>query len=353
MKTTPILVPLALALSAIIWLGHQRRTLTELEAQISSFETRLAKITPATSSQPRLRDIKTALDGQPINWSLVARELAHNPGGYGIFKANRRIQEHLASLTADELIAALKAAEDLPESERHILEYHLLPLLSEKDPGYLMQQALDDDAKRTRWLDYLPSALSNWTKISPSDALAWVDALPKNSPFENQLRDFRTSIFNGLLIVDAPLAQDRFRTLTDEQKSSYLHDFHFGNDWKPAETKDQNIAKRFANLCRLAPPSSRQPLLGPLLSLGESERSHGISAIQKNLSAWNTGVFGKLPIASFTDYLQQIEATPAEVSLALDTLIQYDELDLSGQPGRTSEELRTWLESQIQLPAKR
>ena len=246
MKTTHILVPLALLSLAIIWLGKQHRTLSELEAQISSFETRLAKSHPATSSQPRLRDIKTALDGHPVNWMLVARELAHNPGGDGIFKANRRIAEHLASLTADELISALKAAEDLPESERHILEYHLLPLLSEKDPGYLMQQALDDDTKRTRWLDYLPSALTNWTKISPTDALSWFDALPENSPFENQLPDFRTSIFNGLLIVDAPLAQDRFRTLTDEQKSSYLKDFNFGNDWKPAETKDQNIAKRFA-----------------------------------------------------------------------------------------------------------
>lgn len=107
MKTTPILVPIALTLSAIIWLGYQHRTLADLEAQITRFETHLAKSHPATSSQPRLRDIKTALDGQPVNWMLVARELAHNPGGYGIFKANRRIEEHLASLNADELIAAL------------------------------------------------------------------------------------------------------------------------------------------------------------------------------------------------------------------------------------------------------
>lgn len=167
MKTTPILVPIALTLSAIIWLGNQHRTLADLEAQITRFETHLAKSHPATSSQPRLRDIKTALDGQPVNWMLVARELAHNPGGYGIFKANRRIEEHLASLTADELIAALEAADDLSEKEHKILESHLLPLLCEKDPGYLMQQALDDDAKRTRWQDYLPSALTNWTKISP------------------------------------------------------------------------------------------------------------------------------------------------------------------------------------------
>ena len=352
MKTTPILVPLALLTLALIWLGTQHRTLTELEAQISSFETRLAKSNPATSSQPRLRDIKTALDGQPINWSLVAQELAHNPGGDGIFKANRRIVEHLASLTADELIPALIAADGLPQRERHILEYHLLPLLSEKDPGYLMQQALDDDTKRTRWLDYLPSALTNWTKTSPTDALTWFDTLPENSPFENQLPDFRTSIFNGLLIADAPLAQDPFRTLSDEQKLSYPHHFNFGNDWKAAETKDQNIAKRFADLCRLAPPSSSLSILAPLLSLGESDRSSGLAAIQVNLIAWNTGVSGKLPIASFTHYLQQIEATPTEVSLALDTLIQYDELDLSGQPARTSEELRTWLESQIQRPGK-
>ena len=31
MKTTPILVPIALTLSAIIWLGYQHRTLADLD----------------------------------------------------------------------------------------------------------------------------------------------------------------------------------------------------------------------------------------------------------------------------------------------------------------------------------
>ncbi|YCM42205.1 hypothetical protein V2O64_12915 [Verrucomicrobiaceae bacterium 227] len=348
MKTTPVLVPLALLLVGTLWLDYQNRTLSDLEDQISRSEDHLAKAAPTSRPRPRPTSPKTALDRRPFNWHLIAQELGNNPGGSGIFKSNRRIEDQLALLSAEELIAALEASADFPIQERRILEARIVNLLCDKDPAYLMQRALEEPKKRAQWQHSLNRALTNWTSLSPTEALAWFDALPSDSVFEEKRPDFRTAILNGLITTDFPLAKERFTALPGPQKKAYFHDFGFGDYWKPGETDKPGMLKNIADLIRLLPDTNNSPLSWPLTETGETDRSPGLSKIQKSLAKWDP----QDPLATVKDYFNKIEATPAEISLCLDALLSYGHLNLTGQPDRTPEELRAWVESQIQRPTK-
>jgi len=355
MSTTPAYLPLAFLLGSAIWIAANLWEISDLKSENENIQIELT-LRNSRPSLPisRATIVKTALDFHPVNWADVLRKLQSSGNFYGIFKTNRRLNDALSKLTGDQLIAALDElnSSTLSDPERQQLEDYLLGLLIYKDPAYIIDRFQQDLPVTSAWDSWLSHAIAQWTRLSPAEAVPWFDFLPPDSRFEKWRTEFEHAIITALLAVDDQQARQRFATLSPERQKAYFHDFNFGTSWELDEMIEKGMVKRFADLVRLMPQGENSPLAWPLTATGETDKSPGLSLIQKSLEGWGTKRNGNLPLASLKDYFQKIEATPTETSLCLDTLHKHGRLDLTDQPEHTPEALRTWLESELQQPAK-
>ncbi len=78
----------------------------------------------------------------------------------------------------------------------------------------------------------------------------------------------------------------------------------------------------------------------------------GIIAIQQNLKGWENRTRGKISLEVINDYFQKIQPTPSEIDLCIDAILAEKCLDLTEQPERDPEALRTWLQSELNSSLK-
>ena len=350
MKFTSFLIPIAVVAIGGAWIANQFRKHSDLQNEIARLQRRIKVTTPASLSPPAIRNHRTALEKDPVDWQQVALELGRNKGGPGIFKTTRRIEEQLRALSADELKTALKVIDEgsLDPRAKLGLTYRLLRLLLEVDPGYLITHRSSNPEVAAAWEKWQNDAMINWTRKEPAKAVAWFDAQPADAFSPERKKEFQLGIFNSLFVVDFEKAKDRLSRHPQKERGAFVTNFSaFGASWTGTDVADQNLTARFAEIARLAEANPRRLLTYPLLALPEQDRPMGIGSIQNDLKGWHTMKRGKLPLDSFTDYLVKIDASSDEVDMCIDAILEGPYLDLTEQPEREPDELRAWLKVEV------
>ncbi|MES2439880.1 MAG: sigma-70 family RNA polymerase sigma factor [Verrucomicrobiota bacterium] len=228
MKTTSAIVPFFLLVAAGVWIAGQFQSIATLERQNQSYQKSLAvsRITPVSAK--REREMKTALDGRPVDWEEVARQLASASSGY--LGTTLRLQEGFLTMSREELINALDEIEtsDLSRQALKILRDRLGKLLAAKDPEYgakrFIVQLYDDDSGVMSGL--LLSAVCTWVEQDQKRGLEWFDEQTAKGTFgrknangiESYRLRFENRLFNLLISKDPDIAGKRLAALPPDQR---------------------------------------------------------------------------------------------------------------------------------------
>lgn len=301
MKTTssiPSLVALAIA---GVWIANQRQSIASIERQNGLLQSQLDGGVTRTSTPPkRTAPITTVLDRKPIDWYEVARQLDTKEGGGGYFRPNLRLEEGLLSMTRDQLISALDeiAVFDLPENYRFRLERMLNEPLVKKDPEYALKRYFNrfyvpGSAQVDSTFTY---ALNLWALKDPANAEAWFDKQIAAGKIDSRSVKpnfygrvwWEGALTSALLAVDPDGANRRLAGLPQAERINVLSCDSFGPVWKKPE-----ISLAYANLLRQQLP--------------ENDHLNAISWPVRRL-----GEGGTIQFSAVHDYMQRIQATPAE-----------------------------------------
>lgn len=287
---------------------------------------------PSVAAKPAVE--KPTDEKEPIDWKKLAEQFAEmqQNGGVGDMRSMMRFQQRLQSMTTEELVAALDeiAKLDIPAESRTILEQMLTRPLMESDPELALTRfsdRLQDDRGAMSW--QLANAFSKWADMDPDKAVAWFDQQIAAGKFDSKSLDgrsharlqFEGALIRTLLATNPEAAGSRLETLPEDQRADALRQFSFG------QLKEEN-QKAFAEMVRGHVP--------------EDERNGVISQIASRMVS--QGDYQQV-----TEYLDRIEATPAEradsASQAANSKIQM----LANQKGVTREDIdamREWVGTQ-------
>ena len=353
MKSTSIIVPIAILAIGGIWILNQLGEISELKNKSAALERQIVSA-PQARSGSNTRTRKTALDRKHIDWGLVAREL-QNKSGYGIFKASLRLEEQLRDLSAQELKDALAKAEEanLDKDSFRRVTGHLLKLLLKADPSHILTHASGHPDVVDLWFGLQGPAMIQWAKKSPSDAITWFDSQsPDAFPLKHR-KKLQHGIISSLTIVDFEQAKNRLAGIPEDKRFDFFNDYYsFGFGWREGIKSGHNLTGRFAELTRLLPENRHRYIAVPLTWLGEQDRPTGINAIQLNLKGWGDRKRGKISLEVIHDYFQKIQPTPAEIDICINAIISEKCLHLPDQPEREPEALRNWLRSELNPNSK-
>lgn len=352
MKSTSYHFPLIVVIAGGAWLGWNQHRITKLETESDKLSLRLetAKAlqqAPSNHSTGR----KTALDHKQVDWSLVATELTSGRVQYGIFKTTYKLEEQIRRLSADELKEGLKAIENSDLEDRIALAVtrRLLNNLLEKDPGYILLHPSKDPRLASYWQSLQLNALGKWAKKAPGEAIDWFDSQSPGSFEAEKLQELHHSLISSLVISDFPVALNRFEAIPESRRFDLFRDYNaFGNYWDPKDFADHNLAFRYAELTRLLPDEKKSDITSPLTWLGEQDRPSAIYNLQKSLKGWKNQEPGKLTMEVFQDYLSKIDPTAEELNLCINHVVQSKCLHLPDEPKREPDDLRAWLQSELQ-----
>lgn len=358
MKSTSILVPIAFLLAGGVWIITQLGELSEVKKAIGDLEKRIktpSPMIPSTQSQIR----KTALDRKQVDWGQVASEL-ENKSASGMFKDSLQLEEGLRALSAQEIKDALQKAEegDLDKASFRRLTWHLLNLLLKADPSYILTHASRHPDVADLWTSQQGSAIDRWTKLAPSDAVAWFDSQAPDAFPPEQRKTLELYIVSSLAIVDFEQAKNRLSAIPENIRHKFfgyfsnglapgLSYYAFGSGWSDEMKSGTNLTGRFAELTRLLPENRSYYIASPLTMLGEQEKDPGIRAIQQNLKGWEHSKNTEISLELINDYFQKIDPTPTEIDLCIEAIVAVEWLELAGQPKREPEALRAWLQSEL------
>jgi len=328
------MLPPAVALLVVgTWLGLQRRAISTTEQDCATLRDHLAADSGANSATAKAANPNNKIKaGAPINWQLLAGRFdeMQRAGATADMRVVLRFQQRLQALTREELIAGLDAipALGLSTDSRSMLEQTLIGPLIEKDPEYVLRHfidALQDDASGLKW--HLATALRDWARQAPGEADAWLDEQIAAGKFDSKTLDgksqFRTQ-FEGvmlgiLLTADPAAAGRRLAAAPQDQRADIIN-----NNLINSVTAETQAA--FTKLVRDQVPAADRP---------------GIFAIQAAQCAVQGGY------SKVSEYLAQIEATPAERSMCVERAASI-RIFANNRPV-TSEDLdtlRTWAGTQ-------
>jgi len=347
MKSTSIFIPIGILALGGLWIAIQTLEISNIENENATLKRRLKVAPLPTSSTKTSFAKKTALDSEPVNWSLVAEELKIGHGNYGAFKTSLRIEDKLRSLAAQDLKDALAAAEEesLDKTSFRILTFRFLTLLLKKDPAYLLTNPSNHPDVADIWTSKQNEAMLAWTKNSHKEALAWFDS---PAPNPDQRKEFFCGIISTLVLVDFPEAKKRLTAIPEEKRFEFFDNYSsFGVKWSDGSAPPKSLPGRFAELTRLLPENRKNFIAAPLTWLGEQDRPIGISSIQRSLEGWTKRKRGTISLGVLTDYLRKIKPTPAELDLCIKAVLDSKCLHLPDQPEREPEVLRAWLRTEL------
>ncbi len=297
-----IIIPPVLALVVVSsWIGHERHLISTLEKESAALKERLAS--RSIASEPDAQSAKLRASGKitkrdPIDWKKVAAEMMEargNNGGMGDMRTMIRLQQRLQEMSKEELVAALDevASLDLNDEARQQLEQMLIGPLCQKDPEFALNRYIDRVADQRSGMSWqLANAMKEWMKTEPEKAIGWFDQQIAAGKFVSKALDgksqsrmqFEGVVIGTLLATDSAAAAARLKGLPEDQRADVLRN----NTGHMIKEKDQLA---FANLVREQLPEKDQ-----VRTL----------ANQATIMAWGEGY------TKITEYLDRIEATPAE-----------------------------------------
>lgn len=335
-----ILIPPAVALViAGGWLGGQRHLISTLEkesaALLTQIAARSAEVGTGSSLANPTAPAKGAKENDPLNWKKLAssiKAMMQNENGLGDMRTMLRLQQKLQKMSKEEIIAALDeiAALDVPADERAFLENMLLGPLIQKDPELALTRFIDRAEGNHGVLGWqLSNALREWAKKDPAKAMAWLDTQIAAGKFESKSLDgksqsriqFEGAMINMLLDSDVDAATRRLAGMPADQRGEVLGNYSF----QALKLEDQ-VA--FAKLVRDQLPEKDQA---------------------RTLAQQASRIVSADGFSEVTQFLDRIEATPAERIACAEQAAETKIGTLSPQKKITSENLdamREWLGSQ-------
>ncbi|HEX7261497.1 MAG TPA: hypothetical protein VF258_06745, partial [Luteolibacter sp.] len=296
-------IPPAIALMlSMVWIGHQRQSLSTLVEESALLEKHIAA---AHASGPiadpahahSAGPAKSAKDKEPIDWKKIAGQLAESrqSGGMGDMRTMIKLQQRLQSMSKEDLLAALDeiAALDLTADARKMLEQMLIGTLAQKEPELVLSKFIDrlsDDDGTMRWT--LANAWRDWAKKDLTQAAAWFDQQIAAGKFDSKTlsgesrsrNQFEGSLIHVLLGSDPEGASRRLAAMPANQRNDVLSTF------SSQQLKEQDQLA-FAKLVRDQLP----------------EKDQADSLAQQ--AFWLVDGDG---YAKVTGYLDRIAATPSE-----------------------------------------
>lgn len=320
------------------WLGSQRQSISTLEKQSAVLRQAIANRTSVTASDsPQGKSAptaKAAKDKEPIDWKQVAVQFAERrqAGGMSDMRTMMRFQQRLQEMSKEELLAALDeiAALDLPEETRNRLEQMIIGPLVEKDPELALTKFIDrlqDNGGALSW--QLSNAMQKWAKKDPAAAITWLDKQIAAGKFDSKSLDgrsqsriqFEGNLIHELLSSDPDAAGLRLAALPEDQRRETLSRFSF----QPLKEEDQLA---FAKLVRD--------------QVSENDQAQTLAQQAARLA-------GKDGFSKVTEFLDRIQATPAERSACVEQAAESSIRSISHRNKITREDLdtmREWVTAQ-------
>ena len=339
MKAKFLFAPTAALALGSIWTVSQRQSISTLEAESALLKKHIAasRSTGASADSAYAKPTppgRTAKEKEALDWKKIAADFSamQQGGGMGDMRAMIKLQQRLQSMTRDELVAALDevAALDLPAESRNMLEQMLIAPLIQKDPEFALTKfigRLEDQNGMIGWT--LASAMQEWAKRDPAKAAAWFDAQIAAGKFESKSLDgksrsrnqFEGSLIQVLLGSDPAAATTRLGALPEDQRSEVL----LHHSFQPLKEEEQLA---FAALVRSQVPEKDQA---------------------KTLADQASRFGGDDGYVKVTDFLNRIEATPAERTACVEQTASSKLFTISLQKTITRENLdamREWVTAQ-------
>ena len=311
-----LFIPPVVALAiAGTWLAIQRQSISTLEQKSAALRKSIAAhSSDASAESPNAKPAdptKAANAKEPIDWKKIAAQLTEirQADGTGYMRMRVRFQERLQAMSKEELVAALDeiAALDFPTDTREMLELIILDPLVEKDPELVLTKYiahLHDFASSLTW--HLSHAMQKWAEKDPAAASAWFDQQIAAGKFDSKALDgrsetrirFENKLINVLLGTDPDAAGRRLAAMPEGVRLGILSQIS-----SPILKDEEQLA--FATLVREQVSKEKQA---------------------QTLAEQASRLVGKKDYAKATEFLDRIQATPAErtasVEQAAESIIQ-------------------------------
>ena len=319
------------------WIGSERHTISTLEKQSAALKERLdarsSGLGPEAPSTKGKSPDKVSKEKEKIDWKKVAAQMGgmRNGGDMVDMRTMIRFQQKLQAMGKEELVSALEeiAALDLPDESKQMLEMMLLGPLCQKDPEFALTRYIDrvaDDRGGMGW--QLSNAMTEWMKKEPEKAVAWFDQQIAAGKFASKSLDgksqsrmrFEGAVIGTLISTDLAASAARLNGLPEDQRAEALRN-NMGN-----VKDDDQLA--FANLVRSGLP--------------EKDQAETL-AQQASTKAWGEGY------TKITEYLDRIQATPAERAACVEQAAESKIQQLSQNKKITREDIdamREWATAQ-------
>ena len=334
MKIKFLILPTVALIFVASWIGSERRSTSLLAKGSSALKEALAARASgsgadAVASKAKSED-QLAQEKGPIDWKKIVAQIAEKQSGGGL-RSYLRIEGRFNALSKEELASALDeiATGDMPEETRQELQQLLLKSLCEKDPEYAVTRYFglaDDQSPSVSWR--LAQALAGWAGKNPVAATAWLDQQIAAGKLDSKSLDgtsptrmrFEGSLIEVFISTDPTAAAARLKPLPENQRLSSL--LTGGHDIKD----EDQLA--YVNLIRNGLPEKAQALAFGL-QIDSKLRGEGYTEV--------------------TEYLNRIQATPAERAASVEQVAAHKIAQLSRNNKVTRgdiDAMRTWATSE-------
>ncbi len=331
MKLAPWIFPAVALVLLVAWSTHQRRSISTLEDVCVSLQKRIRvahSSSPDSDTSPA-SPVGVAKGKPPHDWKKLSSKFANieRAGGSSGQRAMDRLRESLESMSKEELLTALDevAALGLPEESQRTLETLIMKSLLTKDPELGMTRLMglvQTDAHRRRGLWSLGEAMEEWAAKDPAKATAWLDQQIAAGKFDSKSLDGKTPTRDmiegglaGVLLRSTPDAVSRrLSEMSEAQRKEVLDCPLFIH----SITEETQLA--FAELIRSQLP--------------EKDQAAALANYLPSLVI--DGGYVKV-----TEYMDQINATPAERTLFIKEAARSKLGKISRTEGLTQESLDT------------
>ena len=328
------------------WLASQHQSITRLEQESSILRKSMAAgSSGAEDDSPGAKkalSAKAAKDKEPLDWKKIAAQFAEmrknddidnidNIYNMDNMRTMMRFKHRLQTMTKEELVAALDeiAALDLTAKSRARLEQMLLEPLIQKDPELALTHFIDHIQNENSGLNYyLSGALQELAKKDPVKASAWFNQQIAAGKFDSKSLDgrskprqqFERALIEVLLASDPDAAGHRLGAIPEDQRHEVLNTFDF-----PFCRERNELA--FAKLVRSQVPADEQ---------ADTLAKQGSDLVFD-------GGYSKV-----TEYLDRIEATPAERAKCAEEAAKWKLWDQDDKKvtRENLDEMREWVTTQ-------
>jgi hypothetical protein len=345
-KPSLFIPPVAALALAGTWLAIQHQAITTLEQQSAALHKAIAaRSSDASAESPNTKPAdptKAANTKEPIDWKKLAAQFTEirQARSTSDTRPLMRFRQRLQAMSKQELVAALDeiAALDCPTETREMLEAMICSPLVEKDPELALTKFIDRFHDRNgfpygnnvlpTWMQ-LPYAMQKWAEKDPASASAWFDQQIAAGKFDSKSIDgrsrsresFEAFFLETQLGTDPEAAGRRLAAMPEDQRDAVLA----GISYQPLKDEEQLA---FATLVREQVSKENQA---------------------PTLAEQASNLFGKKDYAKVTEFLDRIQATPAERTASVEQVAESSIQTISHQSKITREDidtLREWVNAQ-------